>query len=208
MLGTVGADGSVRAEAVRRFDESPIGGGTGPAIPADIETATLAVVAELARPGDYEALLERYRKATTPQEEMRSLGVLAAFADVELCLRTFDLAMTEVRTQNGFMVLSALLTNRVGNQAVWGRITERWDSILERFPKNAPPRIVEAVPALCADATFAEGVIRFLADHPLESGPRRVEQSVERLRVNMAFAAREREGLTESLRVAGTPGGG
>ena len=72
-----------RAEAARRFDASPIGGGSGDAIPPDIESATLAVVAQLLRPGDYErALLERYRTAATPQEEMRSLRALSAFPDV------------------------------------------------------------------------------------------------------------------------------
>ena len=155
LLGTVGADDAVRAEAARRFDASPIGGGSGEPIPADIEAATLAVVAQLVRPGDYDALLERYRTAATPQEEMRSLGALAAFPDVDLCLRTFDLAMTEVRSQNGFAVIGALLANPVGNQAVWTRLTESWDAVLERFPKNAPPRIIESLPALCADAEFA-----------------------------------------------------
>ncbi len=204
LMGTVGADPEVRAEAARRFDASPIGGGPGDPIPADIETAVLTVVAQLVRPGDYDALLERYRSASTPQEEMRSLGALASFPDVELCLRTFDLALTEVRSQNGFSVISALLTNPVGNQAVWGRVTESWDTMLDRFPKNAPPRIIEAVPALCADADFAERAIAFLEEHPLTSGPRRVAQSVERLRVNVAFAARERAGLADSLRAAST----
>ncbi len=204
LMGTVGADEDVRAEAARRFDASPIGGGSGPAIPADIETATLAVVAQLVRPGDYDALLERYRSASTPQEEMRSLGALASFPDVDLCLRTFDLALTEVRTQNGFSVISALLANPVGNQAVWTRITESWDTILERFPKNAPPRILDSLPALCGDADFARGAIAFLEDHPLASGPRRVAQSAERLNVNVAFAARERPELADSLRAAGT----
>ena len=204
LMGTVGADEEVRAEAARRFDASPIGGGSGPAIPADIETATLAVVAQLVRPGDYDALLERYRSASTPQEEMRSLGALASFPDVDLCLRTFDLALTEVRTQNGFSVISALLANPVGNQAVWTRITESWDTILERFPKNAPPRILDSLPALCGDADFARGAIAFLEDHPLASGPRRVAQSAERLNVNVAFAARERPELADSLRAAGT----
>jgi puromycin-sensitive aminopeptidase len=204
LMGTVGADPEVRAEAVRRFDASPIGGGSGPAIPADVESAILAVVAQLVRPGDYDALLERYRSASTPQEEMRSLGALASFPDVDLCLRTFDLALTEVRTQNGSGVIAALLANRVGNQAVWTRITQNWDTILERFPKNAPPRILDTLPALCADADFALGAIAFLEAHPLASGPRRVTQSAERLTINVAFAARERPRLADSLRAAGT----
>ncbi len=199
LMGTVGADEAVRAEAARRFDDSPIGGGSGDPIPPDIESATLAVVAQLLRPGDYDALLARYRSAATPQEEMRSLGALSSFPDVELCLRTFDLAMTEVRSQNGFAVIGALLANPVGCQAVWTRLTERWGAVLDRFPKNAPTRILESLPALCADAAFADDAIAFLAEHPLASGPRRVAQSAERLQVNVAFAARERPQLTESL---------
>jgi hypothetical protein len=167
-----------------------------------VESATLAVVAQLLRAGDYDALLERYRSASTPQEEMRSLGALAAFPDVDLCLRTFDLAMTEVRSQNGFAVLGSLLANPVGNQAVWTRVTEQWDAVLDRFPKNAPPRIVEAIAALCADPTFAEQAVAFLHDHPLSSGPRRVAQSIERLRVNLAYGAREGQALAESLAAA------
>ena len=201
LMGTVGADSAVRAEAARRFDQSPIAGGAGEPIPVDIETATLAVVAQLVRPTDYDALLERYRSASTPQEEMRSLGALAAFPDVDLCLRTFDLAMTEVRSQNGFAVIGALLANPVGCQAVWTRLTESWDAVLERFPKNAPPRILESLPALCADADFADRAIDFLAAHPLSSGPRRVAQSAERLGVNIVFAARERPDLIASLAV-------
>ena len=203
--GPAGEDEAVRAEAARRFDASPAGGGSGEPIPPDIESAVLGVVAQLVRPGDFDRLLERYRSARTPQEEMRSLGTLAIFPDVDLCLRTFELAMTEVRSQNGFAVIAGLLANPVGNQAVWARLTEQWDAVLERFPKNAPPRMLESIPALCADADYADNVLAFLRDHPLASGPRRVAQSAERLQVNVAFATRERPRLQVALRAAGSP---
>jgi puromycin-sensitive aminopeptidase len=202
LLGVVGADEAVRAEAARRFDGSPITGGSSGPIAPDIEAATLAVVAQLLRPGDYDALLARYRKASTPQEELRSLNALATFPDVDLCLRTFDLAMTEVRSQNGFAVIGALLANRIGCQAVWTRMTESWERMLERFPKNAFPRMIDGLPALCADDAFAEQAVEFLAAHPLDSGPRRVAQSIERLHVHLAFAARERGRLGEALQAA------
>ena len=201
LLGTVGVDEDVRAEAARRFDASPIAGGTIP-IPADIEAAVLVVVAQLLRAGDYDTVLARYRSASTPQEEIRSLGALATFPDVDLCLRTFDLAMTEVRSQNGFVVLGALLANPVAGQAVWTKITEQWEAIIERFPKNAPVRIMESLPALCADADFAQSAVDFLHDHPMTTGPRRVAQSIERLQVNVAFATRERAELAHVLATA------
>ena len=202
LLGTVGADPVVREEALRLFLESPLGGGSGDPIPADVEAATLAVVAQLLRPGDYDSLLQRYRTAATPQEEMRSLNALSAFPSIDLAQRTFDLAMTEVRSQNGWLVISSLLANPVAGQSIWLRITEAWDAILERFPKNAHARIAEAIPSLCGDADFARSVVQFLADHPLASGPRRVAQSVERLNVNVAFAERERARLGDSFRAA------
>jgi hypothetical protein len=110
--------------------------------------------------------------------------------------------MHEVRSQNGWIVVSSLLANPVAGQAIWRRVTEVWDAILERFPKNAHARIAEAIPSLCGDAEFARSVVQFLAEHPLASGPRRVAQSVERLNVNVAFAARERARLGDSFRAA------
>ncbi len=199
LLGVIGRDATVRAEAARRFDASPLGGGREP-ISADIESATLAVVAQLLRPGDYEALLERYRTAATPQVEIRSLQALAVFPDVALAERTFDLALSEVRSQNGFIVITSLLANPVAGPAIWRRMTEAWDLMLERFPKNAHTRMIESISTLCADADFAQGVVAFLNDHPLESGPRRVAQSIERLGINVAFAARERDRLGDTFR--------
>jgi puromycin-sensitive aminopeptidase len=201
-LGVVGADADVRAEAASRFDASPAGGGSGPPIPADVESATLAVVAQLRRPGDFEALLERYRSAPNPQVELRSLHALAAFPDIELAERTFDLALSEVRSQNGWGVIMGLLSNPTTGQAIWRRMTANWDRMMGRFPKNAPARLIEPISALCADARFAEGAVEFLAAHPLASGQRRVQQSIERLGVNLAFAAREREHLGDAFRAA------
>jgi puromycin-sensitive aminopeptidase len=202
LLGTIGADQSVRAEAARRFDASPMGGGTGQPIDADVATATLAALAHLVRPGDYDALLESYRTARTPQEELRALHTLAAFPDLELAQRTFDLSLSEVRTQNGWLVIAGLLGNPVAGQAIWHRMTESWDLMLERFPKNAAARMVEPISGLCGDPAFADNVVRFLHDHPLTSGPRRVLQSIERLGVNVAFGAREGGRMAEAYRAA------
>ena len=203
LLGTVGADPAVRAEAARRFDASPIGGGSGDPIPADIEAATLAVVAQLLRPGDYDALLERYRNAATPQEEMRSLGALAVFPDVDLCLRTFDLAMTEVRSQNGFSVISALLANPVGNQAVWTRITETWDADPRAVPEEraaAHPRVAARAVRRCRRSP--NGPSRSSTPTRWRRGRGAWPSRSSDLRVNVAFATRERTGWPTALRAA------
>ncbi|HUA95098.1 MAG TPA: M1 family metallopeptidase [Acidimicrobiales bacterium] len=189
-LGTIGADPQVRAGAAGRFDRSD----TQPIDP-DLEGAVLQTVAAQLRPGDYEAMLERYRNPSTPQEELRYLMALAAFPDVDLALSTFELARTEVRTQNAPYLVASLLGNRVGGPAVWARVEEEWDSLLERFPVNSHSRMLDGARALCGDPAVAADVAQFLDGHPLRSGQRSVAQMLERLRTNVAFGERVRPTL-------------
>ena len=208
-LGTVGQDPAVRDEAVRRFmAANPAAPGTtAVAIDADIEDAVLGVVAAQVRAGDYEACLARYRDPATPQEEVRYLTALAAFPDAGLAARTFELATTEVRTQNAPYLIMSLLGNRVGGPVAWELLKSRWDDVLEKFPVNGHSRMLAGVRSLCGDAALADDVARFLTEHPVRSGQRSVEQTIERLRVNVAFGERQRPGLAPVLsRVAGAPG--
>jgi len=193
-LGTIGADPGVRAEAARRFDQV----GNVPIDP-DIEGAVLQSVAAQLRPGDYESMLERYRHPSNPQEELRYLTALAAFPDVELALATFELARSEVRTQNGPYLVVALLSNRVGGPAVWERVKSEWQTLLDRFPVNSHSRMLEGARALCGDPAVADDVARFLGEHPLPSGQRSVTQMLERLRINVAFGELQRPLLGATL---------
>ena len=189
-LGTTGAGEVVREEAARRFDAAH---GGGPRIGADIESAVLAVVADQVREGDYDTVLERYRHPANPQEERRYLMALGGFADADLCERSFELAMSEVRTQDGPQLVNALLANRTGGPSVWERVTSRWDEVLARFVKTSHARMLSNVSRLCRDPSLASQVERFLTEHPLPVGQRTVAQTIERLRVNVAFGERMRE---------------
>ena len=188
-LGTIAKTPEVRAEAARRFDAWHAGGET---IDADIASAVLAVVADQAREGDYDAVLARYRHPANPQDERRHLLALGSFADVDLCYRTFDLAMSEVRRQDGPFLVRTLLANRVGGPAVWERVKADWQALLERFPDVAHHSMLAAVRTLCADPALADDVTRFLTDHPLDVGQRSVVQTLEQLAVHVRFGERMR----------------
>ena len=203
-LGTIGGDGAVRAEAARRFDSARAGDPIDP----DIESAVLQSVAAQLRPGDYEAMLGRYRAPATPQEELRYLNALAAFPDADLAVRTFELCRgDEVRSQNAPYLIAALLANRVGGPAVWERVKANWDELLARFPANSHSRMVEGAKALCGDPGLADDVTRFLTEHPVEHAPRTVVQMLERLSVNVAFGERVRPALGTTLAGVGRADG-
>jgi puromycin-sensitive aminopeptidase len=193
-LGTIGDDPEVQAEASLRFAEA----GTTTLHP-DTESAVLDIVASQGGADVYEAFLVRYRSPANPQEENRYLYALASFDDLALAARTFELAMTEVRTQNAPFVLQSLVANRVTGPATWQRITEEWDAVVAKFPSNILPRMLDGVRGLCAPAELAHQVTEFVETHPLAAGGRTVEQILERLAVNVAFGEREGSRLSATL---------
>ncbi|HUO49742.1 MAG TPA: hypothetical protein VMU09_13005, partial [Acidimicrobiales bacterium] len=84
----------------------------------------------------------------------------------------------------------ALLANRDCGPAMWAALVDHWDDVIGRIPANTAPRLLEGVRFLCRDRALAEAVARFVAAHPLAVGARTVEQAVERMFVNVAFAGR------------------
>jgi aminopeptidase N len=180
-LGVVGEDEDVQAEAVRRFEANDLNG--------DIAAAILRVVANLDRPGDYDEFLQRYRDATTPQDEMRYQVGLWAFRDEAVALDAARLCLREFRNQDGPLILPVLMRNEVTGPAVWRFVTDNWDEATKRFPSNYHARLAYSVYTFIKDPAFAAEVEAFHVAHPVPGGyPANVTQSLERLRVGLAFA--------------------
>jgi aminopeptidase N len=180
-LGVVGEDEDVQKEAVRRFEANDVNG--------DIAAAILRVVANLDRPGDYDTFLQRYREATTPQEEMRYQIGLWAFRDEAVALNAAERCLREFRNQDAPLILPALMRNEETGPAVWRFLTDNWDEAMKRIPSNYHARLAYSVYTFIKDPTFAAEVEAFHVAHPVPGGyPANVTQSLERLRVGLAFA--------------------
>jgi len=120
---------------------------------------------------------------------MRYLYALASFTDPSLGARAFELALTEVRSQDAPFVIQLLLANRANGPATWARVVDHWDELVSRIPANIFPRMLDSVKLLCRDPVLGNEVRDFLSSHPVPSGQRTVDQVVERLGVNMTLAA-------------------
>jgi puromycin-sensitive aminopeptidase len=200
-LGTVGRDPEVQAEAHRRHDGAQSGA---MAVDPDLASAILTTVASSGGPAEFEVFLEHYRHPATPQEEMRYLYALAGFSDPSLAERTFEFARTEVRSQNAPFVIHQLLSSRDTGPATWVRVRDHWDELVTRIPANILPRMLGGVTSLCRDVPLADEVRAFVHEHPLAIGQRTVEQTLERLGINVSFATALRDGavpvLSDALR--------
>jgi puromycin-sensitive aminopeptidase len=193
-LGTIGDDPDVRAEAARRFAEAkaqPLHG--------DTASAILGIVASHGGVEEYETYLGRYRTPADPQEEHRYLDGLAGFRDADLAARTFELAMTEVRSQDAPFLIRLLLWNRETGPATWHRVVAAWDEFPGKFPSSTLTRMLDGARAQCTPPEFADEVTAFVVAHPLPAGGRTIEQILERLAVSVAFGRREGPGLVSTL---------
>jgi puromycin-sensitive aminopeptidase len=198
-LGTVGRDPDVQSEAHRRHAAAQRGE---IALDPDLASAILGSVAASGAQEEFEEFLERYRHPATPQEEMRYLYALAGFSDPSLAARAFELARTEVRTQNAPFLIHLLVANRDTGPATWARIRDHWDELVERIPANILPRMLGGVTSLCRDPQLAAEVKTYVQSHPLAIGQRTVDQTLERLGINVSFASAMRSTADSLLRAA------
>ncbi len=186
-LGVVGADPAVRAECRRMHTEYLQGRSE---LDPDLAPAIVATVASFGGPVEYEAFMSRYSNPSTPQEEVRYLYALAAFSDQDLGERTFDFARTKVRVQYTSTLITFLLANRSIGSAIWQRVTDNWDDLIEKIPEMLVSRMLDGVRFLCRDPQLTDEIVSFLDEHHIASGQRSVDQTVERLVINSTLAAR------------------
>jgi puromycin-sensitive aminopeptidase len=183
-LGVLGEDEDVRARAVElHADTDPA------AVDPDLAGALVAIVAKVGGEAAHADFIRRWRGATTPQEELRYLYGLTGFEHPALVRRTLDLTLSEVRAQNAPFMVSLLLANRGATADTWAFTKEHWDELLALVPENLIDRMIDGVLATADPATI-DDVRSFLAAHPVPGRAKQIEQLLERLAVNLAFAAR------------------
>jgi len=192
-LGTLAEDDGVRTEAARRYhafqtDEK--------ALDTDLVDTVESVLASTNKAEFYEQLYAKFSAETsTPQEQVNALQSLACFTDKAFVDRTLGMILDgTVRTQDAPYTLRLMLTRRPTGPQIWEWCETHWDTLMERFPDNSIARMIDGVTAQ-VDAVLAQRVETFLKAHPVPQAEKMVEQSCERLQVNVAFAERNKDVL-------------
>ncbi|MDP1818401.1 MAG: M1 family metallopeptidase [Acidimicrobiales bacterium] len=163
-------------------------------VEANVAGSVVRAVASDANAEEFDAILDGFRTAATPQEEQRFLFALADVRDPVLFERTLQLAVSgEVRTQNAPYLLAACLANRDNAPRAWEVITEHWEDVNQRFPSNSIVRMLSGIRSI-GEPTLAGEVEAFLAAHPLPQAAKILAQHLERMRVTVALRERVSSG--------------
>jgi puromycin-sensitive aminopeptidase len=187
-MGTLGDDAATQSRALEVFGRDPAAS----EVDANVRAAAIAVLGHAGDASRYADFLERFRTATTPQEEQRFLYALAAHRPRELVEATLTRTLNgEIRTQDAPQVLRTLLTSVHGRALAWDLVRQRWDDISHLFPITGIRRMWEGIIGL-ARAEWEQEVHGFVEERKIDLGGKALAQYLEQLRI--AVALREREG--------------
>jgi puromycin-sensitive aminopeptidase len=201
-LGTIADDEAVIGEA-RRLLALDFAGE--PGLDPDLGSAVLNVVVAHATRSEFDAVVDRYRHPRNPMDEARHLNALAGVRDPEFAEEVRELCRTEVRSQNAPYVLGSMLRNRFCGEATFRYIVDHFDELEERFPDNSIHRMLGGVTGLVVfdesgHPYLLDEVRSFLRTKVPGARARLIEQSLERLEVNLRFATAVRGDLADHLR--------
>jgi puromycin-sensitive aminopeptidase len=195
-LGTIGNDRDVQARAADLY----AGHERGVAVDPNVLPALIAVVAHTGDESRYQAFVERFRRATTPQAEQRYLYALTAFQQPTLVEQTLARTINgEIRTQDAPFVARSMLLAPHARELAWSFVKKNWDTMDRLYPKHGLRRMAEGVIGLTTPELEAD-VHRFFQERKIDLGGKTLEQYLEQLRV--AVALREREGAALSAYLA------
>jgi puromycin-sensitive aminopeptidase len=197
-LGTLGNDPGVQARAAELYASHERREAE---VDPNVLPALIAVLAHAGDEGRYHEFFERFRTATTPQEEQRYLYALTAFRQPALVEQTLTRTVNgEIRTQDAPFVVRSMLMLVHSREPAWAFVQQQWDTMDRLYPKHGLRRMAEGVIGLATPALEAD-VHRFFRERKIDLGGKTLEQYLEQLRV--AVALREREGAALSRYLAG-----
>tara|TARA_B100000676_G_scaffold313341_1_gene393576 strand:+ start:8989 stop:11559 length:2571 start_codon:yes stop_codon:yes gene_type:complete len=165
----------------------------------NVAAAVTGVVAAKGDSAQYEVFMEKHHNPSTPQEERRYQSALSAFPGEAEMDRT--LAMTldgTIRTQDAPYLLAVCMRNKEQGFKAWQFVKDNWEQVNKDFPSNSIVRMLSGVTSLSAP-DHANDVLAFFEDHEVPQGQLTLQQTLEKLRVNVALRERESDSFINSL---------
>jgi puromycin-sensitive aminopeptidase len=194
--GTLGDDPAIQARAAELYAVAQRDAG---AVDPNVLPSLIAILAHVGDAARYAEFLERFKTATTPQEEQRYLYALAGFRSPDLLRQTLTRTINgEIRTQDAPFVGRALLGSVDGRELAWSFLKEHWDTMDRLYPKHGLRRLCEGITALVSPELEAD-VRTFFRERKIDLGGKTLEQYLEQLRVAVVLRAREGAALAAYL---------
>ena len=148
---------------------------------ATLSDAAVVVSASNGDAALYDKLLAVSRSSGDPEAREDALRTLARFRDPELVQRTLEyLVSGEVRNQDSWVVLVALLRDVRTRDQAWDFMRANWDKVRAQLTVSSGEDVVGATGFFCSVERRDE-VTNFFAAHKVETSERTLAKAVDRI---------------------------
>jgi aminopeptidase N/puromycin-sensitive aminopeptidase len=148
---------------------------------ATLSDAAVVVSASHGDAALYDKLLAVSRSSGDPEAREDALRTLARFRDPELVQRTLEyLVSGEVRNQDSWVVLVALLRDGRTREQAWDFMRANWDKVRAQLTVSSGEDVVGATGFFCSVERRDE-VTNFFAAHKVEASERTLAKAVDRI---------------------------
>ncbi|MFQ5918966.1 MAG: M1 family metallopeptidase [Thermoplasmata archaeon] len=168
----------------------------------DLKEVVYPIAGQEGDEGTYETLWRLEREAELNEEKLRLLTAVTRPRTSDLLQTTLDRSLqeAEVRIQDAVFVIVGVAANRFGRDLAWDFMQKNWEELDRRYSKGgfAIGRLVGITDAFTT-LERAEEVEAFFRANPTPAAKRRIDQSLERIRLNTSWLARNGEALAAWL---------
>jgi aminopeptidase N len=151
--------------------------------------------------GLYEKVLAASKDTSDPGQQTDALHTLARFRDPALVTRTLDYTVSgQVRNQDSWTVLVALLRERETRDQTWAYIEQNWDKVHAQFTTNSGVRVVAATGNFCT-VKQRDDVTSFFATHKVDASERTLAKAIDSMNDCIQMRAAQEPNLRQWLEV-------
>ena len=166
----------------------------------DLRGVVYNLTAQAGDGATHDTLRRLAREATLQEEKVRLHIALTQFQDPALLEKTLDMSLSsEVRTQDTVGLVGAVAANpKSGTQAAWKFVKGNWPEFFRRYGSGgfAIMRLVGITGNFSTQEARAD-VEEFFQRNPTPSAARTVQQSLERIGLNIRWLERNRTELAQ-----------
>ena len=196
VLGGLGFFGDIDTltEAQRRFTaalDQPS------SLAPDLRAVVYALSAQVGDAPTHQRLRDMANQTTLQEERVRLHMAMGRFQQPELLRSTLELALSEeIRSQDTISLISAVAGNRIGKALAWQFLKDNWPEFDRRYGSGGfgIMRLVSITGAFTTTQE-QEDVRSFFEAHPVPAATRTIQQSLERIGLNVRWLDRNRADL-------------
>ena len=163
----------------------------------DIRSTVFNLAAARGDRSTYDTMWDLQKRAGLEEEKVRLLAALTHFESPALLDETLERSLSgDVRVHDTIRVVVGVSQNRSGRERAWEFVKANWPEFDRRYGRGgfALMRLVSITSRFTSQDRL-DDVEAFFGSHPVPAAERAIRQSLERVRLNIAWLERNRSEL-------------